>query len=206
MIPEPTRAAAPQPGVPPGYQEVLYWKISDKPSRLVALQILAIPLLVLTGGIFFGLASILGALPGGFSFSTGGVILAIVSIVLTIILHELVHGITMRALGARPQYGVMWDKLMFYATSPGHAYRRAGYIAVALAPLLALSVVAVLGMMLFAGSAWVVLLALCATMNASGAIGDLWILTVVLRYPSHAYVVDERDGVRIFLPSRQGDL
>ncbi len=94
---------------------------------------------------------------------------------------------------------------MFYATSPGHVYRRAGYIVVALAPLLVLSLVAVLGMMLFAGSVWVVLLALCATMNASGAIGDLWIVTVILRYPPHAYLVDERDGVRIFLPLLQGD-
>jgi len=31
-------------------------------------------------------------------------------------------------------------------------------------------------------------------------VGDLWITTIVLRYPATAYVIDEKDGIRVFLP------
>jgi hypothetical protein len=43
------------------------------------------------------------------------------------------------------------------------------------------------------------LLALCAAINGSGAIGDLWITMIVVRYPPQAYVIDERDGIRMYL-------
>jgi hypothetical protein len=94
----------------------------------------------------------------------------------------------------------MWSKMMFYATSPGFAYPRGKFITVALAPLVVVSLLAILAMALLAGTAWVALLAFVATFNAAGAVGDMWIAAVVLRYPSHAYVVDEKDGMRIFLP------
>jgi len=55
-------------------------------------------------------------------------------------------------------------------------------------------------MMALMGTAWVALFAFCATINAGGAIGDLWIAKIVLRYPASAYIMDERDGVRVFLP------
>ena len=35
------------------------------------------------------------------------------------------------------------------------------------------------------------------------AIGDLWIAIIVLRYASTAYVIDERDGVRVFLQNSE---
>jgi hypothetical protein len=33
-------------------------------------------------------------------------------------------------------------------------------------------------------------LAFCGAINASGAVGDLWITMIVLRYAATAYVVD----------------
>jgi hypothetical protein len=53
---------------------------------------------------------------------------------------------------------------------------------------------------LLAGTPWVLPLAVSAAINAAGAVGDLWISRVVLRYPKESFVMDERDGVRIFLP------
>jgi hypothetical protein len=46
---------------------------------------------------------------------------------------------------------------------------------------------------------WVALLALCATINGSGAFGDVWLVSLVLHYPQSAYVVDEKDGIRVFM-------
>jgi hypothetical protein len=36
------------------------------------------------------------------------------------------------------------------------------------------------------------------------AIGDLWIIAITLGYPPHAYVIDEKDGIRILLPNSEG--
>ena len=62
-----------------------------------------------------------------------------------------------------------------------------------------LSALAILGMFLLQGSNWVALLALCAIINGSGAAGDLWMASIVLRYPRSAYVVDEKDGMRVLV-------
>jgi len=105
----------------------------------------------------------------------------------------------MRLCGAKPQYGVLWKQLMFYATCPGYGFRRNSYILMILAPLVGLSCLAIIGMLLLRGTNWVALLALCATINGSGAFGDVWLVSLVLRYPRGAYVVDERDGVRVLM-------
>jgi hypothetical protein len=106
-----------------------------------------------------------------FSLRDMGVVF--IGAVLTIILHELTHGWVMQAFGARPKYGVLWKKLMFYATSPGFAYRRNRYVGIALAPLVGISTLVILGIWFLQGTGWVPLLAFCGTINASGAVGDL---------------------------------
>ena len=70
-----------------------------------------------------------------------------------------------------------------------------------------ISILVVLGMWSLQGTLWVALLGICGVINASGAIGDMWITAIVLRYPITAYVMDERDGVRVFSlapPARAG--
>ncbi len=47
--------------------------------------------------------------------------------------------------------------------------------------------------------------AACASLNAAGASGDVWMALVVARYPARAYVIDERDGMRIFVTT-DGDI
>lgn len=63
-----------------------------------------------------------------------------------------------------------------------------------------LSTFVMIGMWLLQGTLWIPLLAICGIFNASGAIGDMWMTIIVLRYPAAAYVMDERDGLRLFLP------
>jgi hypothetical protein len=145
------------------------------------------------------LATSLGKLPSEGKYGLSAIGLAFAGIVLTLILHELIHGLAMRLYGARPRYGVIWKGLMFYATSPGFAYRRNSYIVIALAPFVVISFLVVLGMGLLQGTLWVALLAVCGTINASGAIGDLYMTMIVLRYASTARVIDERDGIRVYM-------
>lgn len=175
---DPTNQSHPSGALPDGYHEVLYWRVTDKPVRVIALQAVGVLLLLVFGVIFFN----------------------IVAILLTFVLHEATHGLVMRALGARPQYGVIWKRAMLYATSPGFSYRRNSYIVITLAPLVVLSALTVLGIWPMQGTLWVAVLAVCGAFNAAGAIGDVWISTIVLRYAPVARIVDERDGIRVFLP------
>ena len=181
----------PRPGsVPTHYQEVLYWTVIKKTSRVITLQILALLAFVVFGVIFFGLAVTLGKMPLQVEFSLRDMGVVFIGAVLTIILHELTHGWVMQAFGARPKNGVLWKKLMFYATSPGFAYRRNRYVGIALAPLVGISTLVILGIWFLQGTGWAPLLAFCGAINASGAVGDLWITMIVLRYAATAYVVD----------------
>jgi Putative zincin peptidase len=185
--------------LPENYQEVLYWTIKENPSRLILLQILAVPLLLLSALIFSRLAVSLGKLPSPLTFGPGDIGIVILAILLTIVLHELAHGMTMQMFGARPRYGVLWKQAMFYATAPGYAFRRNDYLQIALAPVFVLSVLVILGMWLLSGTFWVAVFAIAGVINGSGAIGDLWVTTIVLRYPATAYVMDEKDGIRVFV-------
>ena len=186
---------------PPGYREVLYWKITEKKSRTLLMNLLSFPLFILSSIVFIWLAVNVGRMPKEIDLSIPAAGMPVLlALLLVLVLHELVHGLCMRFFGAHPKYGILWKALAFYATSPGYAFPRWQYLIIALAPLVALSLLAVLLMILLAGTAWVALIAFVAAVNAAGAIGDLWITTIVLRYPAYAYMMDERDGVRVFLP------
>ena len=191
--------AASQDGVSGEYRQLLYWTLGDCSARPILIQALAIPLVIVPGAGFLLFAIYAGRLPGTFSLSIAQAAAIIPGIVALVILHEAVHGLMMRLYGARPQYGVLWKQLMFYATSPGYAFRRNSYILIALAPLLVVSGLAVLGVFLLQGTQWLWLLILLFTFNAGGSSGDLWMVFTVLRHHKTAYVVDERDGIRVLM-------
>ncbi|MGD8406239.1 MAG: DUF3267 domain-containing protein [Anaerolineales bacterium] len=188
---------------PPDYKEVRYWKISEKSGRVLIMNLLSVPLAIVFGIGFFVFVVLFGR-PQGFTgeILNFGLIL-IFGIIVVIVLHELAHGIAMQIYGARAKYGFIWKGLMFYATSPGYAFQRDQYIVIILAPLVSLSILACIGILVSAGTPLVWLLAVWATVNGSATIGDLWILTIALRYPSHAYVMDEHDGMRVFMPDNE---
>ena len=172
--------------------------------RVIVLNVFGVILLIIFGMIFSSLAIGVGKLPsdGNFRLGLGEMGLAVAGIVVTFILHELTHGLVMHMFGASPKYGIIWKGLMFYATSPGYAYRRNNYVVIALAPFVFISALVILGMWVLQGTAWVALLAICGVVNASGAVGDMWITIIVFRYAVTAYIMDERDGIRVFLPKQ----
>ncbi|MCL4559954.1 MAG: DUF3267 domain-containing protein [Chloroflexi bacterium] len=199
---QPLKVPLTPPGqLPPGYREALYWQISGTRARTIVIYLLSVPLFFAWFFVFAWLANTFGHIPDSISLSSLPELISILAaFLLVLVLHELTHGVFMRSFGAHPEYGVLWKALAFYTTSPGFAYQRTQHLIIALAPLVVLSVAAVVLMAFISGTAWVALITLAAALNASGAVGDLWIAALVLRYPRNAYVIDERDGVRIFLP------
>ena len=69
-----------------------------------------------------------------------------------------------------------------------------------LVPLVSLSILACIGILIQAGTSNVWLWAVWGTINGSATIGDLWITAIALRYPAYTIVVDEKDGMWVFLP------
>jgi hypothetical protein len=141
--------------LPENYQEVLSWKVTGKPMRVIILNILGILLFIIFGMIFSSMAFRLGKMPskGNFRLGLGEMGLVIAGIVVTLVLHELTHGLVMQMFGASPKYGIIWKGLMLYATSPGYAYRRNNYVVIALAPFIFISTLVVLGMWILQGTA-----------------------------------------------------
>jgi hypothetical protein len=187
--------------VPMGYREVLYWRITDKRWRTVVMTLVGILSLMPWLFLFGWLGSMMGRMPQSGNFGTLELLLVVPTCWLLVILHELTHALAMSACGAHPRFGILYYGLMAYTTAPGHVFSRSAYVAVALAPLVGLSLLALLGMVALAGTPWVGLLVFCAAVNAAGAIGDLWIVSIIFRYPSNARAVDERDGMRVLLPA-----
>ncbi len=187
--------------VSPDYREVLYWRPTQSIWLPTVMNLLTFPAAGLMGLLFFGWVVLMERMPRALNLpllQAASLILA--GSVVTLLLHELAHGLAMLAYGARPRFGILWQGLMFYATSPGFAFRRNDYAVIILAPLVGISLLALV-LVLFLPPDVAVLVAACATVNGAGAVGDLWILLITLRYPEHAYVMDEHDGMRIFLPA-----
>ncbi|MBN2392469.1 MAG: DUF3267 domain-containing protein [Anaerolineae bacterium] len=195
-----TTDLAPPIHLPENYAEVLYWKLSHHRKLLVVLNVVGLALMGLSLPLFFAWMRLWHSGTASLKVNvlqTGALFIAIV---LTIVLHELFHGLALRAYGARPRYGVIWQEMMFYATAAGYAFRRNAYIVIALAPLVGLSLVG-MGLLVLPQPGWLAwIIVICAALNVGSAIGDLWLVRVTLGYPTSAYIVDEKDGLRVFMP------
>ena len=194
--------ASPPGSLPPDYKEVLHWRVTQSIWRVIILNLLTVPLGIVIGTGFFIFLILFGRPPivriAGSSLQW---ILLLLCLVLVLILHEWVHGFTMQAYGARPRYGIIWKGLMLYSSAPGYPFIRNQYVVIALAPLVTLSLLACLSILLLAGYQAVWFIPAYTVVNGAGSIGDMWISSIVLGYRSQAYVVDEQDGMRVFLPT-----
>ena len=191
----------PTPGqVPAHYQEVVYWKLGENKKQYILINLLSSPLGLGVGIFCFWLLWWLGGNLTG-SLDLRGMLWLVGAVVLTLLLHELIHGWVMKRFGATPQYGFKAKLLALYATAPGYAFTRQQYVQILLAPLVIITLLAVVGMVLAGGTAVGFTLALCASFNATGACGDVYMTYFVCRYPAKAYIIDEADGLRLFLPS-----
>jgi len=89
-------------GVPPGYGEALYWKLTTSRSRVLLVNLLALVSLVPWGALFFWVAVSAGWLPASIDFGAWQLLLALIlATVVVLVLHELLHGATMALFGAR---------------------------------------------------------------------------------------------------------
>ncbi len=123
----------------------------------------------------------------------------IVLIAAVAVAHELCHGLGIRAFGGEPRYGfgVAYVLVPYAFATTDTRLTRNQFLVVALAPLVVLTVLGVPVMILFE-LPW---LAVPLALNASGAVGDLWMSLIVLSFPAGVTVLDNETGVQIYGPS-----
>ena len=134
--------------LPAGYTEANYWRLATDWRRLAMANLMGL-FIAPIATVAFGLYAVAMAgwspvdyLSGGAHDYPGALIMGAfaISLTLTMVIHELTHGVTIRLVGNRPSYGFQWVGLVPYATAEGQYFTRDEFIAAALAPLVCLSV------------------------------------------------------------------
>ncbi len=181
------------------YRQVGYISVEGVATEITQIGLLAL----ITGGmayVFFALARHLGRLPAGFRVGPVEIVVGVIAFVATFVTQEWMHILVLRQYGAQPRVGILRSNGLFYISVPDYALRRNSLIVAALAPLILLTALGLLGIWLFQGTAWVALFALMAVLNAGASTGDLWVVALLLRYPRTAWMLDDGHGMRVLLP------
>ena len=169
-----------------------------EPEQLLPLARFSLWLFVL-GGIFFIVLNLFAytwrtgqhgaSLNGGMVFLW--IVLNILSYIVMLPIHELIHGITIAFWGGRPHFGA---KLPFalYCGAKDQVFPRNYYLAIALAPFVVLTLAGIL-FTLFAPTLSPFIL-LATVGNVSGAAGDLAMVGRLRVLPASALVEDLESG------------
>ncbi len=150
-------------------------------------------------GCFFKLVQIsISQNAGAFEGTPITILIAISTIVFTMLFHEFIHGMAVSMYGGKPRYGtgVAHYILPYLYTTTGTIFRRNQFIVILMAPLILISVLGVVSMIVFPAIAHWFLIPL--TLNAAGAIGDLWMTFSIVRYPEHILLADDHSGLTIY--------
>jgi hypothetical protein len=188
---DPPRASAPEVD---GYRQVAHERFNITTGTIAGFVLIPLWTFLIIGAV----AALGGRSSYGVDFSVGTILLgAFVALIAVPVVHEAVHGIVAMLFGARPSYGI----------GPGFAYTtfrepvpRNPYLAIGLAPLVVLTIASVMVAANWdAVAGWVIFFAI---VNASGAIGDLWMSWRILRQPRSAIFYDLADGFAVLVPER----
>ena len=185
--------------LPPTYQQSRTLDLASRPGLMILLNLLGLLLFFAFGLAFLLLAGAIypGVKFGISSFSAvSGVLAFLLGYAGVLVLHELVHGLFFVIFTrSRPHFGL--KQMYAYACAPDWYIPRNQFLVVGLAPfilitlggfvLLPLASVNLATFMLFA-----------MAVNASGAIGDLYTVVWILRFPANAFVCDHGEKFTIY--------
>lgn len=124
------------------------------------------------------------------------ILVLLVDLIILVILHEGTHGLCFWLLtGKRPVYNI--GPGYAYAAAPNVFLKKFPYIVTAVSPLVVLTVV---GMVLLPiiPDRLVFHTALIMVMNIAGAVGDLWIVGMLITRREPLYIRDSGDKVEFF--------
>lgn len=194
--------------LPTGYTAVGDISLKQNRRLFILLNILGIPWFIFCAVFFIYVASRSGAFGAGNNSGGSGqitititnLLLALVILIATtfavLVLHELVHGLFFWLFTrSRPRFG--FKGAYAYAAAPGWYIPRPQFLIVGLAPLVLISLVGLLILSVTAPPVSLVFL-VALILNATGAIGDLYMVVRLLFAPRDLLIEDEGEGIRWF--------
>lgn len=183
--------------LPAGYKEILSINL-QKDKKLALLINLMGLFIMLVMGIpmhFYIPISTLFDFSQGFGAYCARFVVMIISIVLYMVLHELVHGIVMKMCGTKKiKYG--FTGMYAFAGSDDY-YDKKSYIIIALVPVVVWGIVlAIINCLVPENWFWVVYFIQIS--NISGAAGDMYVTARFSKFPKDILVNDCGVGMTVY--------
>lgn len=183
--------------LPNSYKEIFSVDLQkDKKIALLINAFAAIIALVMAVPMNFHIPiSTLFDTHNGFGAYSLRFLVLVISVVVYMILHELVHGITMKLYGTKKvKYG--FTGLYAFAGSDDY-YDKKSYITIALSPIAVWGVVIAI-VNVFVPGDWFWVIYLIQITNISGAAGDIYVTVKFSRLPADILVKDSGVGMTVY--------
>jgi hypothetical protein len=178
----------------------------SKPRTVLLLNLAAIPLLFFFGWFFSRLIILIRSInpfPNGFwgvvtTFSIWNLIALILSIIIMLVFHELIHGLFFWLFTyERPKFALKSGYA--FAAAPEWYLPKIQYIFVGLSPLVLITIICIV-LAAFTPLQIVPYLLLIAVFNGAGALGDIIIVAWVCRLSNNILMRDMGDKFSSFAP------
>ena len=134
---------------------------------------------------------------------TGGILLPLLVLLgvifVMVVLHEAIHGVCFWLFtGGRVKFA--FKGAYAYAAAPDWFLHKRPYMLVSMAPLVLITVLGLMALW-WAPPGWIAPLMLLIAMNASGAIGDIYVFFLLTKMPEDALVQDFGELMKLFTHS-----
>lgn len=163
---------------------------------LIGLNLIGLALFFLFGWLFTRLASRLVLTRQSLDIHVSGFsyVLAILAATITILLlHEMTHGLFFWLVTkSRPRFGLR--AAYAYAAAPEWYVSRNAYAMIGLAPLIVLTALGI-AIIPYVDINWLYVLIFAMTINASGSVGDAYVVGWLLLHPANTLVNDHGDAI-----------
>lgn len=187
--------------LPPDYHEAEHLVLLE-PNKLLLINLLAlIPVvisLILMGAWWALVLRLRGSIAGGFGSDWPWWLWIMLIFIISIPVHEGLHGLAILTTGHKPRFGMMLSKGAFYATADNALFWRDDFIFIALAPIVGITLIGLLLVYVLPDTLGYYI-GLGVVFNAANSIGDLWMTAVVRRYRANTLVRDQADSIRIYV-------
>jgi hypothetical protein len=193
--------------LPANYQHHKTLNLSET-KTVLWLNLAAIPLLFVYAWLFTLLINLnndfsqfaFGRFDSFVSFSGWSLVTLLISVIIMLILHELIHGLFFFLFTHHPPRFAVKSGYAF-AAAPGWFIPSGQYIWVGLSPFVIISLICVILGWVF-NPVVVHYLLIIATFNAAGSLGDMIVVGWVLKQSSEIYVMDDGDIFRSYGPGQ----
>ena len=183
--------------LPDGFVEI--YSIDRKKNKKAALLVNALAIIIgvalaIIGHLIVPITTLF-SMDSGITMYMLRCLVLVISLILYIILHELVHGIAIKICGTKKvKYG--FTGLYAFAGSNDY-YDKISYIFIALAPIVVWGIIlAVIN--IFVPAEWFWIVYFIQLSNLSGAAGDLYVTVKFSKMPRDILIFDYGVGMKVF--------